>query len=153
MSKLLTILFTTVVGFGLTLPAYAAQDGMGARCQMHGKNSFDEADTNHDGSLDKAEVQAMHDKNFEKMDTNHDGVLSKEEMKACGHRMGGAKAMHERRTKEFSAADTDNDGTLTKEEAQKLPRISKNFDAIDSDKDGTLDRDEVHRFMQELKAK
>lgn len=151
MNKLLAILFTTAIGFGLTLPADAAQDGMSGRCPMHGKKNLDEADSNKDGSIDKAESQAMHDKNFNEMDVNHDGMLSKDEMKACGRHMGDmkSKAMHEKQTKAFNAADGDNDGTLTKEEAQKLPRVSKNFDAIDGDKDGTLDRDEVHHFMHE----
>lgn len=148
MNKLLALLFTAAIGFGLTLPAHA-EEGTGAHCQMHDKHKFDDADTNKDGSLSKDEAQAMHDKNFEQMDTNKDGTLSKDEMKACAHRMGGAKAkaMHEKQTKAFKGADTDNDGTLTKEEAKKLPRVSKNFDAIDADKDGTLDRDEVHSFM------
>lgn len=155
MSKLLSILFTAAIGFGLTLPVYAAEEGMGARCQMHDKKNFTEADTNKDGSLDKAEAQAMHDKKFVEMDANKDGIISPEEMKTCGHHKKDAKskAMHEKRSKEFNAADGDHDGTLTKEEAKKLPRVSKNFDAIDGDKDGTVDRDEVHNFMHQSKAK
>lgn len=153
MNKLLTILLTSALGLGLTFSAYAAEEG--ARCQMHGKQKFTEADANKNGALDKAEAQTMHDKNFEEMDANKDGMLSKEEMQACGRHKGDAKskAMHEKQTKAFNAADGDNDGTLTKEEAKKLPRVSKNFEAIDADKDGTLDRDEVHHFMHEQKTK
>ena len=153
MNKLLTALLVAAIGFGLTLPTYAADEGMGARCKMHGKKKFTEADANKDGALDKVEAQAMHDKNFAEMDANKDGILSKDEMKACGRNKSDAKskAMHEKQTKAFNGADGDNDGTLTKEEAQKLPRVSKNFDAIDVDKDGTLDRDEVHHFMHQAK--
>lgn len=155
MNKLLTVLFTTAIGFGLTLPAYAAEEAMGARCEMHGKKNFTEADANKDGSLDKAEAQAMHDKKFAEMDTNKDGIISKDEMKACADHKDDAKtkAMHEKHTKRFNAADADHNGMLTKEEAKKLPRVSKNFDAIDGDKDGTVDRDEVHQFMHQAKAK
>ena len=155
MNKLLTILFTTAIGFGLTLPTYAAEDGMGARCEMHGKKNFTEADANKDGSLDKAEAQAMHDKKFAEMDTNKDSTISNDEMKACANHKDDAKskAMHEKHTKEFNAADADHNGVLTTEEAKKLPRVSKHFDAIDGDKDGTVDRDEVHQFMHQLKAK
>lgn len=151
MNKLLTILLTVAIGFGLTAPTYAVEDG--ARCQMHGKKKFTDADANKDGALDKAEAQAMHDKNFAEMDMNKDGVVSKDEMKACGRDKNDmkSKSMHEKQTKAFNSADVDNDGMLTKEEAKKLPRVSKNFDAIDADKDGTVDRDEVHHFMHQDK--
>ncbi|MFM2435616.1 MAG: hypothetical protein RL063_1597 [Pseudomonadota bacterium] len=163
--KLLNALAITALGAGLTLtlslPAYANHDGMGEHCKMHSKKTFEEADTDKDGTLDKAEAKAMCDKNFEKMDTDKDGTVSKDEMNACGEDMGGnhhqhnkkSDAMHEKRSKEFSAADTDADGTLSKEEAKKLPKVSKNFDAIDTDKDGTVDREEVHQFMHVHKIK
>lgn len=155
MNKLLATLFTAALGFGLTLPVYANHDGMGEHCQMHSKKTFEEADTNKDGTLDKEEAKSACSRNFDKMDTDKDGTVSKEELNACGRHMHDKKSevMHEKRSKEFTAADADNDGTLTREEAKKLPRVAKNFDAIDTDKDGTLDRDEVHHFMHEHKGK
>lgn len=155
MNKLLTTLFAATLGFGLAVPAYANHDGMGDHCHMHTKKTFEEADTDKDGTLDREEAMAMCKTDFDKMDTDHDGTLSKEEANACGRHMHGKKsgAMHERRSKEFSAADTDNDGTLTKDEAKKLPHVYKNFDAIDTDKDGTVDRDEVHNYMHQHKGK
>ncbi len=149
MNKLLNVLFLAAIGFSVALPTYAAGEPEGARCQMHKKA----ADTNKDGSIDKAEMRAMQDKKFDEMDANKDGVLSKDEMKACGKHDAKSKAVHEKQTKAFNAADGDNDGTLTKEEAKKLPNVAKNFDAIDGDKDGTLDREEVHHFMHEQKPK
>jgi Ca2+-binding EF-hand superfamily protein len=160
--KLLNTLVIAALGAGLTLslPALANHDSMGEHCKMHTKKTFEEADTDKDGTLDKAEAKTMCDKNFEKMDTDKDGTVSKDEMKACGEDMGGmhhhdkkSDAKHEKRSKEFSAADTDADGTLTKDEAKKLPKVSKNFDAIDTDKDGTVDREEVHQFMHTHKVK
>jgi Ca2+-binding EF-hand superfamily protein len=151
MNKLLTALFTIALGFGVTLPVYADHDGMGDHCKMHSNKTFEEADTDHDGTLDREEAKTVCKMDFDKMDTDHDGTLTKEEVNACGRHKHSkkSKAMHEKRSKEFAAADTDHDGTLTKEEAKKLPRVYKNFDAIDTDHDGTVDRDEVHNFMHE----
>ena len=148
MNKLLNVLLLSVISFGIILPTYAAE-AEGASCKMHQKD----ADTNKDGSIDKAEMRAMQDKKFEEMDTNKDGVLSKDEMKNCCKHEGKSKAMHEKQTKAFNAADTDHDGTLTKYEAKKLPNVAKNFEAIDGDKDGTLDREEVHHFMHQHNTK
>jgi len=149
MNKLLTTFFAATLGLGLTLPASANHDGMGDHCQMHNKKTFEEADTDKDGTLDKEEAKHVCQMDFDKMDADHDGTLTKEELNTCSRHKHGkiSETMHEKRSKEFSAADTDNDGTLTKDEAKKLPKVYKNFDAIDADKDGTVDRDEVHNFM------
>ncbi len=156
MNKSLTIILTATLGLGLNLstPAFADHDGMGEHCKMHTKKTFEEADTNKDGSLDKEEAKAACSKNFDMMDTDKNGTVSKEELNVCGRGMHDKKAaaMHEKRSKEFTAADKDSDGTLTKDEAKKLPRVSKNFDVIDADKDGTLDREEIHQFMHEHKG-
>jgi Ca2+-binding EF-hand superfamily protein len=139
--------------------ALANHDGTsGDHCQRHGGKQMMDADTNGDGSIDKAEAQAQHDKHFDEMDTNHDGKLSKDEIAACKHEghMGGGMhdkchmgGMHDKGSQAFKGADKDNDGTLDREEAKKLPHVSKNFDAIDVDHDGTVSRDEVHNYMRD----
>jgi len=43
---------------------------------------FNDMDTNHDGTIDRAEFRAMMEKRFDEMDGNHDGKLTKEEMLA-----------------------------------------------------------------------
>lgn len=136
----------------LTLPALALanHDADGDHCDRHGKGMFTEADSNKDGSIDKTEAQAMHEKHFNKMDVNHDGKLSEEEVKA-GKR--GAMSKHDKGEMAFKKADKDNDGTVDREEAKALPKVSKNFDAIDVDKDGTVDHDEVHTFMKSQRNK
>ncbi|HQR51342.1 MAG TPA: EF-hand domain-containing protein [Methylophilaceae bacterium] len=144
MNKLTSLLLASTLAFAL--PALADHDGMGEHCDMHKKqhSPLAEADTNKDGSIDKAEAQAMHDKHFDKMDANHDGKLSKEEVAACKN-----DGMHDKGSMGFKKADKDNDGTLDKKEAKSLPNVSKHFDEIDVDKDGTVSRDEVHNFMKD----
>ncbi len=155
MNKSLTIILTAAIGFGLSMPVFANHDGMGEHCKMHTKKTFEEADTDKDGTLDREEAKTVCSRNFDEMDTDKDGTISKEELNVCGRHMHNKKpsAKHKKHSKEFASADTDNDGTLTKDEAQKLPRVSKNFDAIDTDKDGAVDREEIHHFMHDLKAK
>lgn len=147
MNKLNTLLLIST----LTFPALALadHDTSNGQCERHGKGMFSEADTNKDGSIDKAEAQAMHEKHFNKMDANHDGKLSEEEVKAGKH---GAMSKHDKGEMAFKKADKDNDGTVDREEAKSLPKVSKNFDAIDVDKDGTVDYDEVHNFMKNQKS-
>lgn len=149
MNKLNTLLLASLLTASPL--ALANHDGMGDHCGRHGTGMLSDADTNKDGSIDKAEAQAFHEKQFEAMDTNHDGKLSKDEISAAHHHMGGA--MHDKGTMGFKKADKNNDGKLTKDEAKVLPNVSQHFDEIDVDKDGTVDRDEVHNFMSDHKAK
>src|SRR5664279_4735831 len=135
MNKLNTLLLASTLAFPAL--ALANHDASGGHCGRHGSDMFTEADTNKDGSIDKAEAQAMHDKYFAEMDTNHDGKLSPDEVKAGMHGHGAMhdnSAMHDKGSMGFKKADKDNDGTLDREEAKALPHVSKNFDAIDVDK-------------------
>jgi Ca2+-binding EF-hand superfamily protein len=150
MKKILSVLIWGALL--LVAPVYANHDNTGERCERHTGKSFEDADKDHDGTLDREEAKAVCKMDFDKMDIDHDGTLTKDEFKACGRKQHNERdALHEKRSKQFAAADTDHDGTLTKEEARKLPRVYKNFDAIDVDHDGTVSRDEVHNFMMDHK--
>ena len=146
MNKLNTLLLASTLAF----PTLALANHDGDHCDRHGADMFTEADSNKDGSIDKAEAQAMHEKHFNKMDANHDGKLSADEMKAGKYEHG---AMHDKGSMGFKKADKDSNGKLDREEAKSLPHVSKNFDAIDVDKDCTVDRDEVHNYMKDQKSK
>jgi Ca2+-binding EF-hand superfamily protein len=132
--------------------AFADHDGMGEHCKMHTKVTFEQADKDKDGTLDREEAKAVCGEKFDVMDTDKDDTLTKEELNVCGRKKHNEHdKLHEKRSKEFAAADKDADGTLTKDEAKKLKKVYKNFDAIDADKDGTVSRDEVHDFMHKPK--
>jgi Ca2+-binding EF-hand superfamily protein len=133
----------------LTAPAIALamHGGDGKQCMHKGTSHFSEADTNKDGSLDKAEAQAMHEKRFEQMDTNHDGKIDSDEMKSGMYPRSGMGQKGRKGPMGFMNADKDNDGTLDRSEAQQLPRVQQNFDDIDVDKSGTVSHDEVYDFM------
>lgn len=62
----------------LTLPTLALADG--EACKRPGNKHFTEADTDNDGTVDKAEFTAQAGKQFDEMDADHNGTLTKEEM-------------------------------------------------------------------------
>jgi len=97
---------------------------------------FSKADKDSDGTLDKAEANAVPDiaHNFDAIDTDKDGTVSRDEVRAYD---------------QFAKRDKDSDATLDKNEAKGWTSVSKNFDAIDTDKDGTVSLIEVNTFMKE----
>ena len=150
MKKIQTLLITAMLTTSGAV--FANHDGMGEHCKMHSKVSFEQADKDKDGTLDREESKAVCGENFDMMDADKDGTLTKDELNSCGRQQHNEHdKLHEKRSKEFAAADKDADGTLTKDEAKKLKKVYKNFDAIDVDKDGTVDREEVHNFMHQSK--
>ena len=150
MKKIQALLIAAI--FTTTATAFADHDGMGEHCKMHTKVTFEQADKDKDGTLDREEAKAVCGEKFDVMDTDKDGTLTKEELNVCGRKKHNEHdKLHQKRSKEFAAADKDADGTLTKDEAKQLKKVYKNFEAIDADKDGTVSRDEVHDFMHKTK--
>jgi hypothetical protein len=150
MKKIQTLLIAALMT--TTSAAFADHDSMGEHCKMHSKVTFEQADKDKDGTLDREEAKAVCAEKFDVMDTDKDGTLTKKELNSCGPKPHNEHdKLHQKRSKEFAAADKDADGTLTKEEAKGLKKVYKNFDAIDADKDGTVTRDEVHTFMHKAK--
>ena len=110
---------------------------------------FKSVDTDGDGTISKAEADAL----FNKIDTNHDGKLDKSELAAY------RKTMMEQRRAEmraeldarFKAADKNGDGALTKAEVQAgMPHLARYFDQFDTNHDGKLTLDEIHAGMQKM---
>lgn len=102
---------------------------------------WSEADTDRNGSLSQAEMQASMPtiaSNFTRMDSNGDGQLSKDEM----HNFKGSDQA--RWNQSFKAADTDSDGSLSLAEAQAgMPMMASMFSTIDTDSDGKVTRKEL----------
>jgi hypothetical protein len=92
-------------------------------------NALTTADTDKDGTLDQAEVDAAAGAQFDKLDKDKDGTLTKAEV---GKRLSKA---------DFAAADTDNDKTLTKQEY--IAVADSDFKAADADGDGKIEAKEL----------
>lgn len=103
-------------------------------------------DTNGDGSVDLAEIQAARPgftvEKFKAADGNGDGLLSRDELRA-----EHGKARQQRNL------DTDGDGSFSFEEMQKAhPDLTRDqYAAFDGDKDGKLTRTELQQgFGREM---
>ncbi|MEO6155860.1 MAG: EF-hand domain-containing protein [Thermomonas sp.] len=134
-----------------------------------------EADTDKDGRISRAEMQAAQVRmaeHFDQMDVNKDGYLDRADMQA---------RMTQQRTEFFKGADVDHDGRVTRNEfiveqgARSVPRrehwgqraqvagkqvparqqptaqqriefAGKAFDRMDANKDGALTRAELDAF-------
>jgi hypothetical protein len=116
-----------------------------------GPHGLMRADTNGDGKVSKAEMDAAHDKKagdwFAKMDTDHDGYLTQDEIQKARdtrqHRRGDGKARMEERFKEI---DANGDGQLSLDETQaKSPRLAERFSTLDTDQNGMLSKEELKR--------
>ncbi|GAB7544717.1 MULTISPECIES: EF-hand domain-containing protein [unclassified Cupriavidus] len=130
-------------------PAPGPQAGMRHHMEHGGGMWFKSIDTDGDGTISKAEADAL----FNKIDTNHDGKLDKNELAAY------RKTMMEQRRAEmqaelearFKAADKNGDGALTKAEVQAgMPHLAKHFDQLDTNHDGKLTLDEIRAGMQKM---
>lgn len=112
-----------------------------------GKRGFEGIDTDADGRISRAEMQAnvgeRANQGFDRLDADKDGYLTREEFAAA--RAQGRGAIKER----FEAADTDSSGTISRAEADAgLPQLAERFDEIDADKDGYLDAGEMRAALK-----
>ncbi len=112
-----------MMGFG---PA----DGHGAEAL------FDKFDTNKDGKISKAEVDAAEADQLKKYDKDGDGTLSLSEYQALFD-----DQMHEPMVRAFQAFDRDGDGKVTIDEL--TGRLDRLVQRLDHNNDGVIDQNEL----------
>ncbi|WP_174286728.1 EF-hand domain-containing protein [Sphingomonas bacterium] len=94
----------------------------------------------------RASAAAKYDLEFAATDTNHDGVLTRAEVQARIGRMQASgnriDPVHAKRLADlwFDHADANKDGKVTRAEGQTL--LAKTFDLYDRNHDGKIDADE-----------
>ena len=104
-------------------------------------------DTNGDGRIDFAEIQAARPdftvEKFNAADANRDGQLSEDEWKS-----GRGKSGHGKRHR-YGNLDADKDGNYTLEELRTAhPDLSQEeYASFDTDRDGSITRDEAKRSI------
>ena len=109
-------------------------------------------DANGDGVVTREEAQS-HPRlaaQFDAADTNKDGQLDAAELQA--HQQAIRAEARARADARWAAADADGDGAISREEAQKsMPRMAENFDKLDANGDGKIERSEMHNFRMKRK--
>jgi Ca2+-binding EF-hand superfamily protein len=109
-------------------------------------------DADKDGFVtrDEAKDFPMLSAQFDAADTNKDGRLDAAEMdahRATMHSAGRAKAQER-----WQAADTDGDGAISRAEAEaSMPGVAERFKQFDVDKNGKIERAEMHQFRMRKK--
>lgn len=132
--KHVTFIAAIVAAAAVTAGGAAMAKGFG----HHGlKISFEEIDTDGNGEVTKAEIQAMKDAHFAKADADGDGKLTLEEMQARAR-----EHANERAARMLERFDTDKDGALSKDELPQPRRAGKMFDRMDADGSGGISKAE-----------
>ena len=92
MNKFLMMLLASAFVIPTVVLAHEVSNlDMGERCTSHTNVSFEEADKDKDGTLDKEEVKLVCKEKFSTMDTDKDGTVTKEELEACARKNHQAK--------------------------------------------------------------
>ena len=161
-----TALAVSIAVGGLGLTTMASANSRGGKMP-----SFETFDTNGDGVITQAEIEANGAAKFAESDTNGDGFLDADELKAQmmtrgegrrggdrGHGQGGAKGSKGQGNPELmqaqqgermdlavthmlQRADADGDGKLSMEESRP-PQAGKLFERFDADGNGEVTKEE-----------
>lgn len=110
-----------------------------------GKPGRHQVDANSDGIVTREEAKPFPrlTADFDAADTNKDGQLDTAEMNAHRAKMHGE--MRAKAEQRWADADKDGDGALSREEAQaSMPGLAERFEKFDSNGDGKIARDEMH---------
>lgn len=141
---ILALAVVPVLGLGVIAGVAEArgwgEDRMGGMPQM--LPGFAEMDTDKDGKVTRAEIDAIRAERQKAMDPDGDGFITAAEMKA--HAADQAKARAEAMVdRMFARLDADKDGRLSAAEALSGPMaggrgVDRMFDRVDRDNDGAI---------------
>ena len=126
---------TAIAAFSLPLIAVAQPHGHHGGMKAH----LTEFDTNGDGDISKAEIDAKRAATFADADTNADGALSQAELVAH-HEAKQAERKAKRQAAMFAKLDADGNGTISADEFNSRPM--RGFDKMDTDGDGVITEEE-----------
>lgn len=130
----------------------SAAVAQGGGWQSGDKPGRSAVDANQDGIVTREEAQAYPrlSADFAAVDTNKDGQLDAAEMNA--HREQMRVQMRAKADERWKAADTNGDGEISLAEAEaSMPRMAQNFASFDANGDGEVSRQEMHNFRMKQK--
>lgn len=140
------ILVAVIAAAGvLATSAVVAKPGFGG----FGPNmQFEDIDTDGNGEISKAEIEAQKAAHFRATDTNGDGKLSLEEMQANAQERAAARA-----AKMVSRLDADGDGALSESELSQRGRRGDMFARLDRDDSGGISKEEFEKMREHRRGK
>jgi Ca2+-binding EF-hand superfamily protein len=129
-----------------------AQPGGGHGHGKWGTPGLEQLDTDKNGSVSPAELQAEVARHFAQADQNKDGRVTKQESEAFfASKRAERESKHGERAKQrFAEQDANKDGKLSKQELSRLP--GDWFERVDLNGDGFVTADEMseaHATMKE----
>ncbi|SCZ68986.1 EF hand [Epibacterium ulvae] len=129
--KLMAVLVTaaSIVATGAVI---AKPGGAG-----HQRLGFEQIDTDGNGELSRAELDAVKAARFSATDSNGDGQLSLEEISAKGSERAAKRA-----EKMMKRLDSNEDGQLSQDELSATGREGRMFARLDADKSGAISKQE-----------
>ena len=107
---------------------------------------FDQIDTDKDGKLSMAELEAHRAAEFKAADTNADGALDATEL-AARELARFQEKLADRTQEMIDNKDNDGNGSLSADEIGKGP-AEDHFARIDTDNDGMISKDEAQAAMK-----
>ena len=126
-----------VIGAAIAALAFAGA----ASAQGGGGGRLMQMDTNHDGSITRAEAEASRAAMFQRLDADHDGFVTQAERDAARQARGQNSDRPAPPRGQMMNADTNNDGRISRQEFMAQPyRI---FDVMDADHNGTITAAEI----------
>lgn len=138
------------LALGLALGGVSAALAFGGGEMPAPPIDFGAADTDKDGKLTRAELDAWRQQQVAAMDADKDGFVSAAEMKAAIIARLSLRAddMVERR---IAAQDEDGDGRLSMAEMEAGSRADRLFGRIDTDGDGAISQAELEQARAALR--
>ena len=138
----------TMIPSVIGLAALIALSPVGASAKGGERASFEELDTNSDGSVTAAELAAHAASRFSGADTDGDGFLTSEELTAAANADTNKRAA-KRVERMIDHRDTDDDGKLSAAEmAPSEDRMQKRFERVDSDGNGEISAEEFEQAQE-----
>lgn len=107
---------------------------------------IEKLDTNGDGAISKAEVEAAKAAKFAEADANGDGSLTMAELEAF-HEAERESKREEMKRRMFARADANSDGVISIDEFEMRGRGGENmFERVDANDDGILSAEELEEM-------
>lgn len=143
MKKTVVLMAALITAAGIT--AAEAREGKGEGERM----TFAQLDTDGNGEITLAEMQARQAERFASIDTNGDGGLSAEELTAKASERADSDRVAKRVERMIERSDANGDGLIQADEMGG-DRQGKMFERIDTDGNGSISEEEFEAAQKKM---